>query len=329
MNQKIKIALPWIFCVLIFVFIFSKIPPAEVLTAIKLLNLPLFLVLALGYFFTVFILDCLTLRYFISRFAVPISLRECFLMRGVSYPIMVLNFQLSQAALAVYLKKYHRTPLSKTLGTLLYINIIDVVLIATFMLVALYFFGDSIQPGKVAILTLKLVPMIYVGFLAWIFFWKNTDSKLVKTLRKIKPVNWLLTHEIFFTFREAKLKDYFILLLSRIPLVFIFIGAYNLVVISMHGFIEWVPMYIYNSIVMFVGCLPITPAGLGSVQILVMEFFTSLLKSPLVDQGLITAENFLMTSSLIWILANQVLKIIFGSFCLLKTQKKSIITRAL
>lgn len=329
MKQKIKITLPWIFCILIFIFIFSKIPPAEVLTALKLLNIPLFLLFALGYFFTVFIFDCLTLKHFISRFAVPISLRECLLMRGVSYLIMVLNFQLSQVAFAVYLKKYHKTPLPKTLGTLLYINIADVILIVTFMLGALYFFGDPTQNGKVEILTLKIVPLIYVGFLSWIFFWKNTDSKLVKILRKIKPINWILTHEIFFTFREATLKDYLILLWARIPLVFIFIGSYNLAVISMRGFIEWVPMYIYNSIIMFVGCLPITPAGLGSVQILVMEFFTPLLKSPIVDHGLITAENFLMTSSLIWILSNQVLKIIFGSFCLLKTQKKSIITRDL
>ena len=68
---------------------------------------------------------------------------------------------------------------------------------------------------------------------------------------------------------------------------------------------------------MFVGTLPITPAGMGTGQALMVDFF----KGSLVGPAGLTAEQILFSSSLIWAFVNLVLKSIFGAYCLHKKSR--------
>ena len=125
-------------------------------------------------------------------------------------------------------------------------------------------------------------------------------------------------------FREANLKDYLILFGSRLPIILIVVGAYNFALFSYDSHVAWVDMYLYNPIVMFVATMPITPAGLGTGQWLTVEFFKTRIWSPLVMESKLTAANLLFTSNLLWFIANQVFKALFGVFCLSQTQNMSI-----
>lgn len=125
----------------------------------------------------------------------------------------------------------------------------------------------------------------------------------------------------YWIFREAKLKDYITLLLFRLPLIVIVLGGYNLALMTFHSFVDWASLYLYNPIIMFVGSLPITPAGLGTGQYLAVEFFKKIITSPLLDQGNLTPASLLLTSSLLWGLGNQFLKMLFGLFSLSRTSK--------
>jgi uncharacterized membrane protein YbhN (UPF0104 family) len=93
----------------------------------------------------------------------------------------------------------------------------------------------------------------------------------------------------------------------------------------MLAFDSWIPLtkiFLYNPIILFAGTLPITPSGLGTAQYLVILFFREALQSPLIDSGLLTPEKILLTSSLAWILLNQLYKALFGALCLNLTSQE-------
>jgi hypothetical protein len=321
MLKTLKRLIPWLICAIIFYYLFKQIPPKEMLVALQLVNLPKFIFYSLLYFILILVLDCFTITYFISRFSTKITFKESLLVRGVSYLIMILNYHAAQGAFAVYFKKTHKASIAKTLGTLGFISIADLILVFTSGLVALSFTEVTYKGFDLQDYSLKIAPFLYIGYALWVLFWKNIDNPIFDPIKKYKIINWLLGHNIFLIFREAGLKDYFILFLSRLPMIAVIIGAYNWALISYDSLINWVDIYLYNPIVMLVTTLPITPSGLGTGQWLTIEFFKDKTTSPLVDQGLLTTENLLLTSNILWYIANQILKAAFGLFCISKTSR--------
>ncbi|MBF0107500.1 MAG: flippase-like domain-containing protein [Deltaproteobacteria bacterium] len=324
MKNTIKKIFPWIVCLFIFYYLFSQIHPRELLVSLKFANVSLFVLFAVLYFFVVHILDCLTIKKFISRFSNPISHKECWLVRGVSYIIMIINYHAAQGAFAVYFKKTHGSSIAKTLGTLAFISIMDLILVLTCALVALLFSDVSFDGPDIRSFILGIAPLFYFGYFLWILFWRNVDKPYMNRIKKYKIAVWFLQHNMFLIFREALFKDYVTLFFYRAPMVLVVIGSYNLAITAFQAHIDWLMFYLYSPIIMSISTLPITPAGLGTGQFLVIAFFKNLIQSPLFA-GLTTPESLLLASSLTWVLANQIIKAFFGTACLLMTSKKLFI----
>lgn len=292
------------------------------MAATALMNLPYFGLSAVLYFFAIHALDCMAIKHFISRFASKISHSETWFVRGVSYIIMVLNYHAAQGAFALYFKKTHGAPVAKSLGTLAFISITDVLLLFTSALLAFTLGGTSFtfQGHDLKSLTRILVPTLYGLYFLWVLFWKNVDKPYLVRVKKYKLIGWILKHDIFLIFREAKAKDYLVIFLMRLPITIMVIGSYNLAFSAFNAHITWSAIFLFMPVVMFVGTLPITPAGFGTGQFFVIEFFKNRVSSPFIDGGMSTAESLLLASSLIWGLANQLLKLLFGLFSLTKTK---------
>lgn len=313
-RQRLKALLPWIFCALIFYYLFRQVPPQDVATALKLADAPRLLLYGLVYFFIVFLLDGYALKHFIGRFATPVGFRELAIVRGVTYLMMIVNYAAAQGVLAVYLKKTHGAGVAKTLGTLFLMSLADALLVFTSALLALAFSPSlaDFHGLNLRVIAFQTVPLLYLGFVLWIAFWKNTHRPIIAKLRRFRPVKWLLEHDLFHIFREATLKDYLILFACRAPLLVIIISAFNFALLAFHSFVDWRSIFLYSPIALFITALPITPAGLGTGQFLTIAFFEHLIKSPLIEQNLCTPKNLLFTSSLAWNLINQFYKAIFG-----------------
>lgn len=314
----IKKIIPWIFAIGLFGYLFTKVTMADLVMTFKIANLWLFALFSILYFFVIHTFDCLCMQQTISRFATPISFKETWVVRGVSYLIMVLNYHAAQGAFAIYFKKTHGAKISKTLGALFFITAIDLLIVAGFALAAALYQKSNSAISKWITLS---VPFLYVGFVVWLAFWKATKTTLMSKLKKYKAVAWVLNHDIFKIFREVKLIDIFKLLAYRIPMIFVVIGGYYLGLRSFGANIDLIDIYVYNPVVMFVSTLPITPSGLGTSQLLVIEFFQNRISSPWIDQGLVTPASLLLISSLLWFLANQVIKAIFGAISMSQTNK--------
>lgn len=320
-TKLLKAILPWLACAAIFAWLLHRVEPREIFAALKLADKPRLFGYGFLYFLIVLVADALSLKHFISRFATPITFGELVVVRGATYVLMVVNYAASQGAFAVYLKKTHGAGLSKTAGTVFFINIADILLVFTSALLAL-----TMSPVKFGGLDLRpyaftVVPLLYAGLVSWALFWRNIDRPIIARWRRFRIVAWLLEHDVFFVFREATFKDYAVLFLSRAPLLFVVIGSYNLAIMAFQAHVDWFWIYLYNPVVMFLTALPLTPAGLGTGQALSIAFFKNVVTSPLFVIGSTNPENLLFTSSLIWNLTNQIFKATFGAFCLTKTSK--------
>jgi len=234
---------------------------------------------------------------------------------------MIINYHAAQGAFAIYFKKTHNASIAKSLGTLAFISAMDLILVITCAVIAISITPITYKGLDIRSLVLKLAPLIYLLYFSWILFWKNVDKPFMNKLKRFKVINWLLKHNVFLIFREAKLKDYITIFLYRLPMIIIIIGSYNFAVFTFQAKIDWVSIYLYNPIIMFVTTLPITPAGLGTGQFLTVEFFKNLVDSPIFTSNLAKPASILFASSLLWGLSNQFIKAIFGIICLTRTSK--------
>lgn len=322
MAKILKKILPWIFCAGIFTYLFTYVHPKDMAKALVLADLPNFIYYSIVYFVLVLYLDCFALKHFISRFAAAITFRESWLVRGASYLLMILNYGAGQGAYAVYLKKTHGAPLAKTLGTIGFISVADALLVFTSALIASSLVPAMYQGLNLSRLAQVIVPLVYVFYGMWVWFWKNCDHPFLVRGQRFRIIKWFISHDVFFIFREATLKDYLVLFMLRAPLLVIVLAGYRWALLSFQTNVSWQAIFTYNPIIMFISALPLTPAGFGTGQILTIAFFKDLIQGPHIVSGAATAANILLTSSLLWFLANQLLKALFGAYTLTQVSRK-------
>lgn len=321
--KPIKRILPWLICIAIFYFLFQQIKPVEFWQALQLTQIDEFLFYSLAYFLIVWFLDSFALQHFLSRFATPVTTKEILKVRGVSYLFMIINYPLAQGVFAIYLKKTHNAKIAKTLGTIFFIMAADLLLVLLCGLIAVLFAKWPLPNFDLPKWAPIFILLLSLGYLFWIWFWRQIGKGRLIKWRHLKMVGWLLSHDIFLIFREAGLKDYLNLFLYRIPLLAMILGSFNLALFSFGTAIDWTELYLYNPIVMLIAMVPITPAGLGTGQYFIMLFYENLVSGPLLAAKAITAKNLLFTSSTIWTVMNQIYKTLFGMVIFLNSTRKN------
>ncbi|MBX7149804.1 flippase-like domain-containing protein [bacterium] len=321
MKKRLKNILPWCMACGIFYLLFTQTPPKNILNAILHANIPLLLFYIVLYFTVVMLLDVWALQLALSRFVAKLNYSETLLMRGATYLLMVINYNVGQGGIVFYLKRTHEAPVFKTIGTLLLMTVIDFSIMLFLALVSVFF--NDIQYHNIALkpYVYTLAILFYGGFFIWIAFWLNFKKPFLQKLILVPWINKLVHRDIFYAFKEASLKDYLKFTLLRLPLIVTIVAALYLMI---HGFYSHVPfskIFLYGPIVLFSGAIPITPSGLGTSQALFVEFFKSSLTSPLVTNGTLTPSEILLAGGLIGAFGNLTLKAVFGLYCLSKKSK--------
>jgi len=315
--------LPWLICGLIFYFIFSSysIQFSDLKKTLGFIKYGPLIFYSLLYFLIVLFVDCYALKYFMSRFSTSITFKETLFVRGVSFLLMIINYNAGQGAFAVYLKKTHKAPLAKSLGTVAFIMAADLIWVVTFTYVALFFVGDSAYLQLLSPYLTYGIPLIYVAFILWVMFWRSTNTIFIQKIKKYRWVQWLLEHDVFYIFREACLKDYIVVSLVRIPLIALTIVGTYWAFLVFQSTVSWLDLTFYSPIVLLISSIPITPAGLGTTQAAMIEFFKDGIESPLLQSGKTTPQDILLATSLVWLFCNQVYKALYGAVCLSRSSR--------
>lgn len=300
-RQKIflraKSILPWFFCLAIFVYLFNRVPLAEIRFEVSRLHWPAFLICSFLYFLVILYGDCVGLHYFFKRFVAPVTYQEVVHVRGASFLLSVINYLLGQAALAFYVKKQYRASLAKSLGVVSFVTVMDLLLVFTSGLLALGQWG--------------FVLLLWLAYAAWAFFWRTLSGQNLARLHSYPVFHKIFSHSIFLIFREASRKDYVVLLLTRLPVLFVVLASINMAFLAFGVMLPWAKVFLFHPIVLLASSLPITPAGLGTSQMLMMQFFA--------DQNLMPA-HLVFTVSLLWNLANQIYKTLYGGIALWRSK---------
>jgi hypothetical protein len=273
--------------VAIFAAIFSRIPFARLGEALSRADLLPFLALMAAFSLVFFAIDTLVLTLAVRWFHGPLPYRDLLPVRASTYLVSLVNTQLAQGALALYLHRRFRTPLGVITGTVLMLILLEVTQLIVFATAGMLAAPGSAPAGLLA------VPAALA--LVW--------AALVVLVRR--PSRGVVADSaIARTFRVASARQLFALLGLK-SVTFLLALVVHGFALSLFGIrIPWSRLLASLPIVFMVAALPVTVAHLGTSQAAWIFFF-----SDFAPEAALLAYS--LAAHLTFMLANGVLGLLF------------------
>jgi hypothetical protein len=254
---------PWLGAIAIFVYLFWDVPFEEAWQAAKNARLDLFVPEIIVAVIFWFLLDSRALAYLLTRFNAPVSWPEARSIRGVTYILTALNWNVGTAAIVLHLRRSKGVPaLESTSSLFLYANCDGLLLMGLALL------GSTAFSDSPTLETIRNVAAIAFVFQLATFFILTASSPGWRWLGRVRKATLVRSY------RLATLRDFAIVL--GIKLVY-FIGFLWIFWAGSHAFGIEIPIGLAVAsvpAVMMVAALPISPAGLGT-QAAAMLYFWS------------------------------------------------------
>ena len=310
LRTFLKKVLPWLVAVGVFVYLFRQYPPENIYNSLKYIDIPLFCFISLGYFLLMFVLDTFSISKILNTFGYAATVKELLPARGVTYLPMVVNYAAGQAAFAFYQYRKHGTPISKMLGIFGIIAVTDLYILATLAFITTFFTTWPFSVGNMNIAQfVRIFAIIAYGVFAALLIVRKAfaNTILFKKIHNNKFLDLIA---------GTKLKDYISVGLYRLPVHAFIMGGMYIAVMTFNAHIPLVKILSNIPIVFFIASLPITPGGLGTGNVAIVELFKPFVTSNAISGGLITAGDLLFSFSLVWTFVNYLMKVLVGLICL-------------
>ncbi len=252
---------PWLGAAGIFTYLFWEIPLADALRAFSRARVELLIpgiLIAVTYWF---LLESFAYSYLFSRFNIPLSWAEARSLRGVTYIVTAINWNVGTAAVVLHLRRSKRVPALESASSLFFYTNFDGI-----VLMALAFIGASLFTESAAIQSIQRIAGVALVFQVLTLAVLTSSSPHWNWLGRIRGLS------IVKSFRLARPRDFAILLAVRLFYFFGFLMAFWM---GGHAFGIELPLAMAAASVpaiLMAGALPITPAGLGT-QAAAMLFF--------------------------------------------------------
>lgn len=311
-KKILKISLPWLVAGALLFYLFTKVPPKQVLSCLHYVNLPLFVGFGVIYFLFVLFLDTWVLSRVLSRFAAPVSFRQLLPARCVSYLLSLLNYNAGQAGMAVYLKRTRELSFFKTLGCIFFVTVVDLYWVIALAFAGSFLMEQHLQGFDLQDWVRRVAMIALAGFILHLAFWRGLFGKIVPSRLHFGIGDWLRGKHLFQAFHHATVADYFKIALSRFPIHAAIVSSLWFLVhisgasVSLRDVVAAVP------IVLLIGAIPITPGGLGATQLALVELLKDHVTPPPGLNGAAGAAELLIAISLAWLILNYLLKAIAG-----------------
>ncbi len=313
----LRATLPWLVTAALFFYLFQKIPPAKVLEGLKRVHLPSFITFTVLYFLTILCLDTWGLSKVLSRFTVPVKFKELFPARCISYLFSLVNYNAGQAALAAYFKRTRGVSFFKTLGTILFVSIIDL-----YWLIAMAFAGSFFQTIVIRQVSMtqwvhRLAFISAAALVLHLAFWRGWLGRLTPERIHFRFTDWIRGRHLFQTFHHAKVTDYLRVAAYRLPVHLMIISSLYFLIPIFGASISFKYILATVPLIFLLGAIPLTPGGLGAVQVATVE----LLKDKIVLTSPGKPEDLLFAMSLTWMASNYILKAVIGFYFFQKSSR--------
>ena len=217
------------------------------------------LALMVAYSLFYFFVDTLVVTRALNWFISDIKYKDILPIRASAYIISIFNEQIGKGAMAYYLNKRHQIPGWEVGSVMLFIMFCEVFYLLVWASIG-YVSGDGGLPEA-----FNLMPAITGGaaifFIIWLLYFQGM----------ILPSNKFREKKIFDSFRQAKLKHYFLFLILRSPALLAAIVVYT-IALNLFGveasFMELLP---YLPVIFFAAAVP-TPMRAAAITFWVILF---------------------------------------------------------
>jgi len=292
--------LAWVVTAGLIVFLLRRIDRHQLLTAITQAHgwtVPAGFLAMLA----VYLCDSFAMWKTFGWFAAPLRWRETLLIRGATYLLAVVNYNLGQGAIIYFLNRSRGLPLLRGAATVLLIMGIN-------MLALLFLTTAGLATGgrTDTLPMVKLILLIAYPGLA-----------LYAILLALKP-KFLRTRPLFDVLLNASFADYARALLVRLPHTAALIVVF---LVFLRGFGVEVPFtqaLALLPLVFFIGVLPISVQGFGTTEVALIFFFGRYVTPTA------AAETCIVAASLTQRAVTLVFQLVLGTLCMRSSVGRAI-----
>ena len=272
--------LPWIVALGILSVLLRRAGGPALRDAVREANLGLLIGATIVCTIGMFLLYALSLSRVVSWFNCPTSAREIAPVKAAAYLINIINYNAGSGAIALWLARHKGIPFFESAASVLFINVVDALVLVGFMAVA----WPALEP-PIASAVAAIVGVTALVFAATLLYWRQGANFLV--LGRVR--GW----PIFKSFREARLSHYARLAAIRAPFDLLFILNHWFGLIAFGIDVPVIQVLAFIPVISFIGIVPITVAGLGTVQAATVFLFL-----PYAPEARILAFSLVLTVAL-------------------------------
>ena len=253
---------PWVIAAAILWWLFDRVPIADAWTAAAQARLREF---ALGTAVAVtiwWLIESRAFAYLFTRFNVRVTWKEARSLRGLTYLVTPINWNLGTAAIILHLRRSKGIGAVQSTSSMLFYQTIDLLVLATLALA-----GASALPPSPAIAQVQRAAAIADGFAIAQLALFMTSRPRWAWLRRVREVG------IFSTHRQATVGTLAVLVAVRTCYFGAFVLYFWLGAWAFHTAVPLSFAMATTPIILVIASLPITPGGLGTQQAAMLYLF--------------------------------------------------------
>ena len=257
MGRRLKLAIPWILSLSFVGYLLATVDLAQVRDAFLKADIGRLLPLIVGFTVLVFLADAGTLTLLFRRFLAPVRYGEVLAVKGASYFLNALNYNLAAGGMALFLKKKKGTSFLEGLSTLLWLNFVDILVLVVMLSVGMVFAIDLLPQAHQGVLPWLLGGFSAIAVGVFVYWNLGFDFLVMGRFR-----SW----RIFTAFRNPGAKDYLVMLLARGAFISLYVLLTWLALPCFDIEIVLASLLIYVPLLTFVQIVPASISGFGAIQ---------------------------------------------------------------
>jgi uncharacterized membrane protein YbhN (UPF0104 family) len=259
---RIKQVLPWVIAAAILWWLFRRVSFADALVAAEHARLEVFVPAVLLAVTAWFWIESIAFAYLFSRFNAPVSRRESRGLRAVTYLVTPINWNLGTGAIILHLRRSKGIAALEATSSMLFYFLIDALALGSLMLL-----GVALLPASPALQSVGRAAAVIVGMQLVLLLFFLPRWPAWRWVDRVKAF------KVFRTHGQARWRDVGFLLGIRMLYFGCFVLFFWVGTRAFHVDAPLLFMAASVPVILAVGALPITPAGLGTQQAAMLYFF--------------------------------------------------------
>ena len=225
-------------------------------------------ILALGFFGTLvtFVTDTWCVQLVLNHFVCKVTYRETLPVKATSYFLNILNYNVALVGMAFYLNRSKGAPFWKTLGSMFFLNVMDILALCVLLGIGLIVnFDTDVLDIATTSVAWVIVGGGLIGFVAFM--------ALFRLQLPIPLVSRVYGWQILAPFREVTPSIVVRFALLRVLFLAQYLVTHVLFMWLFSVDVPLVGVLVYLPIFTFIQIVPISISGLGTTQLVMRHFY--------------------------------------------------------